>query len=381
MRGRDPAGGLEAVHAAHPHVHQDHVRPPPLGHLDGRLAVRALADHRDLAVAGQDHLDAFADRRVIVHDQAREPVPSTRSSARSASWLELIRTPMVVRKGTIGNTLPYNRPRVNRTTHRADLAAGRARADGGRRSSVGLATSSLGILAEAVHSGLDAAAALLSLYAIGVAERPADAQHQYGHGKAQHLAALSESVFLAAVRLLDRRRGGHAASLRRRGGGGALVRLRAAGWRAGRGCGARRTVSLRHGPPGAKRRPAGQRAALRLRLRGHVGGDRRAGTGRRRLSARRRGRRPGGGGAGAGGGGADGRAQRGRVDGPRTERPQRPDRGRRGRGAGSGRGALGARPRGGRRELRRRRDRRVPAGGPGAQPPDDGPGRGRGAGR
>jgi cation diffusion facilitator family transporter len=64
---------------------------------------------------------------------------------------------------------------------------------------VGLATSSLGILAEAVHSGLDAAAALLSLYAIAVAERPADAQHQYGHGKAQHLAALSESLFLALV--------------------------------------------------------------------------------------------------------------------------------------------------------------------------------------
>ncbi|MDX6519453.1 MAG: hypothetical protein QOJ31_1258 [Gaiellales bacterium] len=64
---------------------------------------------------------------------------------------------------------------------------------------VGLGTSSLGILAEAVHSALDAAAALLSLYAIGVAERPADAQHQYGHGKAQHLAALSEAVFLAVV--------------------------------------------------------------------------------------------------------------------------------------------------------------------------------------
>jgi cation diffusion facilitator family transporter len=64
---------------------------------------------------------------------------------------------------------------------------------------VGLATASLGILAEAVHSGLDAVAALLSLYAIGVAERPPDAQHQYGHGKAQHLAALSEAVFLALV--------------------------------------------------------------------------------------------------------------------------------------------------------------------------------------
>lgn len=64
---------------------------------------------------------------------------------------------------------------------------------------VGLATHSLGVLAEAVHSGVDAAAALLTLYAVGVAERPPDSEHQYGHGKAQHLAALAESVVLAGV--------------------------------------------------------------------------------------------------------------------------------------------------------------------------------------
>jgi cation diffusion facilitator family transporter len=67
---------------------------------------------------------------------------------------------------------------------------------------VGLATGSLGVLAEAVHSGVDAAAALLTLYAVGVAERPPDPEHQYGHGKAQHLAALGESTILAAVAVL-----------------------------------------------------------------------------------------------------------------------------------------------------------------------------------
>ena len=81
---------------------------------------------------------------------------------------------------------------------------------------VGLATSSLGILAEAAHSGLDAAAALLSLYAVGVAERPPDERHQYGHGKAQHLGALSESVALAAVAVWI----GVEAVLRLRSGGG-----------------------------------------------------------------------------------------------------------------------------------------------------------------
>jgi len=61
---------------------------------------------------------------------------------------------------------------------------------------VGFLTGSLGILAEAVHSGVDAAAALLTLYAVGVAERPADHEHPYGHGKAQNLSALGEAAIL-----------------------------------------------------------------------------------------------------------------------------------------------------------------------------------------
>ena len=64
---------------------------------------------------------------------------------------------------------------------------------------VGFASGSLGVLAEAVHSGIDAAAAGLTLYAVGVAERPADREHPFGHGKAQHLAALGEAAFLAAA--------------------------------------------------------------------------------------------------------------------------------------------------------------------------------------
>jgi cation diffusion facilitator family transporter len=61
---------------------------------------------------------------------------------------------------------------------------------------VGFATGSLGILAEAVHSGVDAAAALLTLYAVGVADRPPDHEHPYGHGKAQNLSALAEAAIL-----------------------------------------------------------------------------------------------------------------------------------------------------------------------------------------
>ena len=65
----------------------------------------------------------------------------------------------------------------------------------------GLASSSLGLLAEAAHSGTDLAAALLTFFAVSVAVRPADSGHPFGHGKAQNLAALAEAGFLIAVSL------------------------------------------------------------------------------------------------------------------------------------------------------------------------------------
>jgi cation diffusion facilitator family transporter len=60
----------------------------------------------------------------------------------------------------------------------------------------GLATGSLGLLSEAAHSGTDLVAALLTFFAVGVAVRPADRSHPYGHGKAEHLAALAEATIL-----------------------------------------------------------------------------------------------------------------------------------------------------------------------------------------
>jgi cation diffusion facilitator family transporter len=66
----------------------------------------------------------------------------------------------------------------------------------------GFASSSLGLLAEAAHSGTDLAAALLTFFAVSVAVRPADRGHPYGHAKAQNLAALAEAAFLVAVSVL-----------------------------------------------------------------------------------------------------------------------------------------------------------------------------------
>src|SRR5919107_1295122 len=65
----------------------------------------------------------------------------------------------------------------------------------------GLATGSLGLVSEALHSGTDLVAALLTFFAVSVAIRPADRSHQYGHGKAEHLAALAEAGVLAIVSL------------------------------------------------------------------------------------------------------------------------------------------------------------------------------------
>jgi cation diffusion facilitator family transporter len=65
----------------------------------------------------------------------------------------------------------------------------------------GLASNSLGLVSEAVHSGMDLVAALLTFFAVGVAVRPADIAHQYGHGKAQHLSALAEAAILVLASL------------------------------------------------------------------------------------------------------------------------------------------------------------------------------------
>ncbi len=61
---------------------------------------------------------------------------------------------------------------------------------------VGLTTGSLGILAEAAHSGLDLVAGLMTLFAVRFSDRPADHTHHYGHGKVENLSALFETLLL-----------------------------------------------------------------------------------------------------------------------------------------------------------------------------------------
>jgi cation diffusion facilitator family transporter len=61
---------------------------------------------------------------------------------------------------------------------------------------VGITTGSLGILSEAAHSALDLIAAIITLFSVRVSDKPADADHQYGHGKVENFSAFIETGLL-----------------------------------------------------------------------------------------------------------------------------------------------------------------------------------------
>ena len=61
---------------------------------------------------------------------------------------------------------------------------------------VGISSGSLGILSEAAHSGLDLVAAAITYFSVRVSDKPADADHQYGHGKVENFSAFIETGLL-----------------------------------------------------------------------------------------------------------------------------------------------------------------------------------------
>jgi len=64
---------------------------------------------------------------------------------------------------------------------------------------VGVSTGSLGILSEAAHSGLDLVAAAITYFSVRLSDKPADAEHQYGHGKVENFSAFIETALLLAT--------------------------------------------------------------------------------------------------------------------------------------------------------------------------------------
>jgi cation diffusion facilitator family transporter len=61
---------------------------------------------------------------------------------------------------------------------------------------VGLLTGSVSVLSEAIHSGLDLLAAAIACYAVHAAEKPADPEHPYGHGKIENISGTVEAILI-----------------------------------------------------------------------------------------------------------------------------------------------------------------------------------------
>jgi cation diffusion facilitator family transporter len=64
-----------------------------------------------------------------------------------------------------------------------------------------LRTGSLGVLSEALHSGLDLVAAIITFLSVRVSDQPADERHPYGHGKFENFSAFVETGLLVLTAL------------------------------------------------------------------------------------------------------------------------------------------------------------------------------------
>jgi cation diffusion facilitator family transporter len=61
---------------------------------------------------------------------------------------------------------------------------------------VGIVTGSLGLLSEALHSGLDLVAAVITLFSVRISDKPPDKEHNFGHGKIENFSAFIETILL-----------------------------------------------------------------------------------------------------------------------------------------------------------------------------------------
>lgn len=67
---------------------------------------------------------------------------------------------------------------------------------------VGLLMGSVGVISEAIHSGVDLIAALLATYSVRMSSRPADAVHRYGHGKFENLSGMLEGALIIVAAMI-----------------------------------------------------------------------------------------------------------------------------------------------------------------------------------
>jgi len=60
----------------------------------------------------------------------------------------------------------------------------------------GIITGSVSILAEAIHSLLDLAAAVIAFLSVRISDKPADAGHPFGHGKVENVSGIIEAILI-----------------------------------------------------------------------------------------------------------------------------------------------------------------------------------------
>lgn len=66
---------------------------------------------------------------------------------------------------------------------------------------VGLASGSVSIISEAIHSSMDLMAAVIAFFSVKVSDNPPDSRHPYGHGKVENISGVIEAIliFVAAI--------------------------------------------------------------------------------------------------------------------------------------------------------------------------------------
>lgn len=61
---------------------------------------------------------------------------------------------------------------------------------------IGVLTGSIGILSEALHSGFDLVAAVITYFSVRISDKPADKNHNFGHGKIENFSAFIQTILL-----------------------------------------------------------------------------------------------------------------------------------------------------------------------------------------
>lgn len=91
---------------------------------------------------------------------------------------------------------------MNRKTTTALLSVGSNVSLIAMKVAVGIASGSVAIISEAIHSGMDLVAALVAFFSVRQSDQPPDAEHPYGHGKLENVSGVVEALLILGASAL-----------------------------------------------------------------------------------------------------------------------------------------------------------------------------------